>query len=325
MFRPLRIEYPGAFYHVMNRGAGRRNIFQHPSHFEFFYDLLGQAHDHFKIEIHAFCLMSNHYHLLIRTPLTNLSKAMAYINGLYTQKFNKIEKTDEPLFRGRFKAILVEADNYLLVLSRYIHLNPVKANLVKSPQDYRWSSFSCYLNRIHSPKWLFCNEILSRISDKDSIAEYLAFTNSCIDAEIEQFYSKKRIFPILGSEDFVQRTYSNYVDTKFFEKLPEHKMFSKNLLPPINDIIENVANYYQINHQSIIEHSSRTFKNVPRHVAMYLALKYSGKERKEIVNHFQGISYMSLTSARRRIAIELKKNLVLLQDIENLKKLLSLA
>src|ERR1700690_4073526 len=110
MSRPLRIEFPGAFYHVMNRGAGRRNIFHSDSHFELFFDLLEQAHDQFKIEIHAFCLMNNHYHLLIKTPLPNLSKAMGFINGIYTQKYNKIEKTDGPLFRGRFKAILVEAD-----------------------------------------------------------------------------------------------------------------------------------------------------------------------------------------------------------------------
>lgn len=324
MSRPLRIEYPGAFYHVMNRGAGRRNIFHNSSHFELFYDLLGQAYEQFKIEIHAFCLMSNHYHLLIRTPLPNLSKAIGFINGLYTQKYNKTEKTDGPLFRGRFKAILVEADNYLLVLSRYIHLNPVKANLVQNPEDYRWSSYPCYLNRIHSPKWLCFDETLYRSHDRN-LASYVEFVNSAVDGEIEEFYSKKRNFPILGSKDFIEKAHHNYVSTTAFDDLPENKNISKSLMPSIKNIIEIVANYYQIDYQSIISNSNRTFKNVPRHVAMYFALKHSGKERREISNYFQGISYKSLSSAGRRLTIEVKNNPILMKDIENIRKRLSLA
>lgn len=330
MSRPLRIEFPGAFYHVMNRGGGRKNIFHNSSHYELFYDLLGKAHDQFKIEIHAFCLMSNHYHLLIRTPIPNLSKAMGFINGLYTQKYNKLEKTDGPLFRGRFKSILVEIDSYLMELSRYIHLNPVKAKLVQNPYDYRWSSYPCYLNRIHGPKWLYIDEILSRFSDKDPIAAYVEFINSSIDdddSEVEEFYSRIKNFPILGSKDFVQKMHPNYVVTKAFEDLPEHKIIKKSLMPSpsIKDIIKIVANYFQINDQSIIENSNKTFKNVPRQVAIYFALKYSGKERREIANYFNGVSYKSLSSVSRRLALDLKINLTLLQDVENLKKRLSLA
>lgn len=117
----------------------------------------------------------------------------------------------------------------------------------------------------------------------------------------------------------------NYVVTSSFEDLPEHKIISKSLMPSINNIIEIVANYYKIKYQSITVNSNKTLKNVPRHVAIYFSLKYSGKDRREIANYFCGVSYKSLSSASRRLTIELEKNLTLRQDIENLKKRLSLA
>jgi REP element-mobilizing transposase RayT len=127
MTRPLRVIYPGAWYHVMNRGTARQTIFHDDSHFKLFIELMSEAVQRFGIEIHAYCLMGNHYYLLIRTPQPNLSQAVRHIDGIYTQRYNKLMQTDGPLLRGRFKSILVEKDNYLLQLSRYIHLNPVKA------------------------------------------------------------------------------------------------------------------------------------------------------------------------------------------------------
>ena len=94
-----------------------------------FLNLLSEIHRRYRVEIHCYCLMDNHYHLLIRTPLANLSRAMRHLDGIYTQRFNRQTRTDGPLFRGRYKSILVECDNYLLQLSRYIHLNPVQAKI----------------------------------------------------------------------------------------------------------------------------------------------------------------------------------------------------
>ena len=134
MARALRIEYEGGWYHVMNRGAGRRNIFNEPEDRNLFLNLLQELHVRFRIEIHAYCLMGNHYHLLIRTPLANLSRAMAHLNGIYSRRRNQKYQSDGPLFRGRFKSIIIDAENYLLRLSRYIHLNPVSANIVQKPR-----------------------------------------------------------------------------------------------------------------------------------------------------------------------------------------------
>jgi putative transposase len=127
MSRPLRIQFPGAWYHVMNRGANKQITFQDDNDRKDFLGLLKAIHYRYKIEVHAYCLMNNHYHLMLRINSANLSQAMRHLNGVYTQRYNCRHNIDGPLFRGRYKSILVDAENYLLRLSRYIHLNPVSA------------------------------------------------------------------------------------------------------------------------------------------------------------------------------------------------------
>lgn len=124
MARPLRIEYPGAYYHVMNRGQSRRNIFMEDKGRQSFLDLLADIARLWKVEIFAYCSMDNHYHLLLSTPTGELSRPMRHLNGIYTQKFNRVHHRDGPLFRGRYKAILIDAEEYFLSVVRYIHKNP---------------------------------------------------------------------------------------------------------------------------------------------------------------------------------------------------------
>ena len=149
MPRPLRLEFEDAFYHVMSRARGRQTVFHSPEYYHAFLDCMAQARERFAAEIHAYCLMGNHYHLLIKTPLANLSRVMRHINGVYTQRYNRLKHTDGPLFRGRYKAIVVDADAYLLQVTRYIHRNPIetKSPLVKSLEHYPWSSYLAYLGK----------------------------------------------------------------------------------------------------------------------------------------------------------------------------------
>ena len=135
MARPLRIEFPGAWHHAMNRGNARQTIFLDKGDYRAFLDLLDECSSMWGLECHAYCLMPNHYHLLLSTPSGNLSRAMRHLDGVYTQRFNRRHDRDGHLFRGRYKAILVDADSYLLQVARYIHLNPIKARLVQDPQD----------------------------------------------------------------------------------------------------------------------------------------------------------------------------------------------
>jgi len=154
MARPLRIEYPGAVYHVMNRGLAQQTVFYDPTDYEAFLQVVSDTHSLWGVEVFAYCLMGNHYHLCLRTPSANLGRVMRHVNGLYTQRFNRMHQRDGPLFRGRYKAIVVEAEAYLASVIRYIHLNPVQTKLVQSPEAYRWSSHAQYLTPQSAPPWL---------------------------------------------------------------------------------------------------------------------------------------------------------------------------
>lgn len=160
MARPLRIEYPGAWYHVMNRVAGRRRVLGAPQVTALFLELMADLDSRFGVECHAYCLMGNHYHLLLHTPEGNLGRAMRHFNGVFTQRFNRWAHSDGPLFRGRYQAILVDADHYLVNLSRYIHRNPLEAGRVKPLDRYAASSYPAYVGKTAIPDWLKTQAVL---------------------------------------------------------------------------------------------------------------------------------------------------------------------
>jgi REP element-mobilizing transposase RayT len=195
--RPLRIIYQNAWYHVMNRGAAKKNIFYSDLDRLCFLKILNKIHDRYKIEIHAYCLMDNHYHLLVKTPLENLSQAIKYLNGTYAQRFNHNKKIDGPLFRGRFKAIVVNEDEYLTYLTRYIHLNPVKAGLCLKPWDYSWSSCKQYLGLTNKIPWLRTTEILKMLFGNSKYHNYASFLIESEDDTIKEKLLAH--FPIFGA------------------------------------------------------------------------------------------------------------------------------
>ena len=147
MARQLRLEYEGAFYHITSRGNERKRVYFSRYDYDKFKEYLGEAQDKYGFRLHCYVLMTNHYHLLIETPNGNISKVMHYVNGAYTNYVNRKRNRSWHLFQGRYKAILIDHDNYLLELSRYLHLNPVRANIVAKPQEYRQSSYKSYISR----------------------------------------------------------------------------------------------------------------------------------------------------------------------------------
>ena len=165
MSRPLRIEYPGALYHVTARGNARSHIYRDDTDREDFLATLAGVVKRFGWVCHAYCLMGNHFHLLIETPKPNLSMGMRQLNGVYTQHFNRRHRRAGHLFQGRFKAILVERDSYLLELARYIVLNPVRAKMVKSAAHYPWSSYRATLGTAPAPKGLTINAVLDQFGN----------------------------------------------------------------------------------------------------------------------------------------------------------------
>ena len=151
MSRPLRIEFPDALYHVTSRGDRREDIFEDDQDRQTFLETLEQVITQFNWTCYAWCLMDNHYHLLIQTPDGNLSKGMRQLNGVYTQASNRRHGRVGHLFQGRFKAILVDSDAYLLELARYVVLNPVRAGMVKKPDGWAWSSYRASLGLEPAP------------------------------------------------------------------------------------------------------------------------------------------------------------------------------
>ena len=154
MARPLRIEYPDALYHVTSRGNRQEDIYLDDQDRNAFLKTLSRVCDRFNWVCHSYCLMSNHYHLMIETPEANLSEGMRQLNGVYTQTLNRNHSRVGHVFQGRYKAILVQKDSYLLELSRYIVLNPVRASMVHSAKDWRWSSYQSTAGLVATPNWL---------------------------------------------------------------------------------------------------------------------------------------------------------------------------
>ncbi len=174
MPRAQRIEYENAFYHVMNRGRARQMVFHDDRYYQVFLKTLAEAHQRFYCVIHAYCLMGNHYHLLLETLHANLGRIMRHINGVYTQRYNWLKKTDGSLFRGRYKAILVDIDAYLLQLSRYIHRNPIdmKEPVVCDLAKYQWSSYPAYIAKVTAPSWLFREATYQMLGNKQRYKGY---------------------------------------------------------------------------------------------------------------------------------------------------------
>lgn len=154
MARPLRIDYPGAWHHVMSRGARRAPIFRSDVECSLFLSVLAELPKRYGVEVHAYALMPNHYHLLVRSRLGHLSRAMRHVNGVFTQKANEMARHDGPLFRGRFHSRLVRGDAHLLTVASYIHLNPVRAHLVRRVDQRAWTSHRAYVGLEAAPDWL---------------------------------------------------------------------------------------------------------------------------------------------------------------------------
>ena len=213
MPRPLRVEFPGAFYHAFNRGVEKRQIFLDEKDFKFFLKLLGIVSNKLSAVIHAYCLMTNHYHLFIETPLGNLSQIMHYVNSLYAQYFNFKYSRVGSLFGGRYKSILVESDNYSLGLSRYIHLNPVKANLVERPENWQWSSYGAYIKEAKREDFLKTEFLMDffpgNLDQQTSLLKSFTSESQVMTSQSSNEFEEKLI---LGSRDFLQLILSKHFD-----------------------------------------------------------------------------------------------------------------
>jgi len=220
MARPLRIEYPGAVYHVTSRGNARADIFVETGDRQTFLFLLESVVSRFNWICHAYCLMDNHYHLLIETPEGNLSMGMRHLNGVYTQSFNRQHQRVGHVFQGRFKAVIVEKESHLLELCRYVVLNPVRADMVSAPQNWPWSSYRATVGTNTTP-YLTTDWILAQFGRIKSEAKnkYRQFVKDGM-TEKEAPWEKLKGQIILGSDMFVARVREFFGGKEQFTEIP---------------------------------------------------------------------------------------------------------
>ena len=205
MARPLRIELAGGLYHVTSRGDGREDIYGGDEDRQAWLELFGNVCVRFNWRCHAYCQMSNHYHLVLETPEGNLAQGMRQLNGVYTQQVNRRYGKTGHVFQGRYKAILVDKDSYLLELARYVVLNPVRAAMVKDARDWPWSSYRAMIGETPLPSWLQRDWLLGQFSAqrKRAIGMYIDFVRAGVGLPSLWGELKNQIY--LGNEPFVAR------------------------------------------------------------------------------------------------------------------------
>ena len=227
MARQIRIEYAGALYHVTSRGDRQEDIYLDDEDRSNFLSLLAQVSKDYNWLIHAYCLMDNHYHLLVETPDGNLSKGMRQLNGVYTQITNRYHGKVGHVFQGRYKAVLVQKESYLLELARYIVLNPVRARMVREAKEWPWSSYRKTAGMLSNDAWLTTEWLLSAFSKKRGIAQkkYIEFVTQGKNQPSPWESLQNQIF--LGDEAYVSQMLSNIDQKKDLSEIPKSQRKEK--------------------------------------------------------------------------------------------------
>jgi putative transposase len=299
MSRPLRIQYPGAVYHIMNRGRARQLTFVDHTDYQAFLETLAEAHRLWSMEVFAYSLMGNHYHLCLRTPKGNLSRIMRHVDGIYTQRFNRRHRRDGTLFRGRYKAILIDADEYLAAVVRYIHLNAIEAGLVKMPEEYRWASHQYYSKAKGTPGWLDTKEAIEQIGGRQVFHEFVLSGN---ESSLRRYYEAKRQSPIFGSETFLARFRQRGTPTT-----REHPRYERRVVQPaVERVIHEVMDRYKVTREEIFR-GVRGRENEARKVALYLIKRCCDRTLPEIAEYFGIGNYSTVSWSCRAVTARMSR------------------
>jgi len=285
MARPLRIEYPGAIYHITSRGNGRGDIYQNDDDRENFLDVLASVIVRFGWICHSYCLMGNHYHLLIETPEPTLCGGMRQLNGVYTQRYNRSHNHVGHVFQGRYKAIVVDRDVYLLELCRYVVLNPVRAKMVKNVREWIWSSYAAMIGEVAPPSWLSVDWLLSQFGKQRlrSMERYAQFVDGGLS--IGSVWSDLNYQIYLGGDDFVDHIKAHVNGEHDLAEVPraQWKKSPKTLDAYVDEYRGGVCD---------------------RQHAMALAFINGGYRMNEIAKRF-GVHYTTVSRAVKKIEREL--------------------
>jgi len=280
MARPLRIEYDEALYHVTSRGNEKKTIFKDDADRNIFLDILYKVNKRYNWICYGYCLMDNHYHLVIETPDGNLSRGMRQLNGVYTQIFNKRHERVGHIFQGRYKAILIQKESHLLEVCRYVVLNPVRAKAAKSIEDWKWSSYRATAGKDKSHPCLTTDWILGQFAKQKKTAEkkYKEF----VEAEIGEkgIWEDVKGQSILGSDEFVKKLIGYVKGYEDIKEIPKSQRYINR--PALKEVFnkEKLLNKKDRNKQ--IKEAVNRYSYSQKEVADYLGLYYTTISR--IVN-----------------------------------------
>jgi REP element-mobilizing transposase RayT len=314
----LRIEFKGAFYHVTNRGNERGKIYFAKADYEKFKDYLRDGREKYGYRLHCYVLMPNHYHLLMETPNGNLSQVMHYINGSYTTHINRKRKRIGHLFQGRYRAVLIDRDSYLLELSRYVHLNPVRAKIVSRPEDYPYSSYASYISREKDD--CVSHELILGMISKDkrgSRKKYREFVEKGLEKKIENPMMNVYGSAILGSRTFIRESLERLKDGI----LHRGEIAQRRELQAAHgseEIIAAVCSHLKVSREDLLRRGGEN-----RKIAIYLMKKQTGMTNKQIGDLFGGLSYSAVAKVYQRFSAEAKKNKQLRKLLKELRVHLS--
>ncbi len=313
MARPLRIEFEGAFYHVFSRGIRKENIFFTSRDREVFLKKLGIQCERFQVICHGYVLMDNHYHLIVETPFANLSRFFHALNASYSNWVKAKHQLIGPVFQGRYKAILIEDDSYLLAVSAYIHLNPVRKKMLKKAEEYPWSSLKYFIGKVEKPEWLECERILSFFGQRGGKG-YIEYVYGNQGREEDIFQQVQYGF-ILGSSEFAQEVMEKVKNRK--DKLREYS--EKNLIHQpygFDEIISGVQYVYGVEKEEIFK---KKRNNEARKMALYLLKSLTPLTLKEIGEKFD-MDYAAVSDMVKRFHKSLLSHKKLQKKLEKIKE-----
>jgi putative transposase len=287
MSRQLRIEFSGAIYHIVQRGLERKNIFITDKDRVRFLSYLRNASRKYNCLILTYCLMSNHFHFILKTMRSNLSKIMHYLNASYATYYNVRLGRVGPLYQGRYKSILVQEGRYLQHLSRYIHLNPVRANIVKDPIDYPYSSYEYFVCKKEEPEWLNTNQVLCEFSSSSEKAKCLYKEFVIDNSQESREYIKNNTYHglVLGDKEYFEHIKDNYLGDRIDTEIP---------------LINKLRNKIGVEQIVSAIDSKIQDKRLNRKIKVYFLCQFTDITLKEIGNMFGGISYKTVNKIHTR-------------------------
>jgi len=293
MARPTRLDYPDTFYHVLSRGNERREIFYNEKDYFRFLDILGKMVERFKVEVHAYVLMKNHYHLLIRTKEANLSRAIQWLGVSYAVWFNRKHRRIGHLFQGRFKSFLIENESYFTALCLYVHGNPLRAGIVQRLLDYKWSSYRTYANKKYQLSWLTTDLVLGMYGG--SRKRFCRAQHSYLGEE-RTLFDELRYGLYLGSDEFAEECIKRVKEEDIREK-PQVRFLLKgrDIQPLAFKIFKELG---EKDPYSVMR-SKRGTRRPKRDIVIYI-LSYLGVYTNRQIGEAFEVGYTAVTGAAKR-------------------------